>query len=195
MKFVNVLLVALMLVAGAAIADEKGIDNQNALPNSNSRGVISGTLDENSSTYDRIYSGLLSLDCASGVVDSGNDGTYFELFCFEVSDSEPIEMICDPALTTIGDTYFTIYCDPFDMAAPELNVVLTDDDGGEGLLSAYTAADGLTLTVGNTYFLVVTTYAPGNVGDFAITTSDNIIECGTVATELGSWDSLKADYR
>ncbi len=195
MKFVNVLLIAAVLMAGAAFADEKMIDDQNALPNAATRGTINGTLNENSSTYDRIYSGTLSLDCASPVSDSGNDGTYFEMICFQVSDSEPIEMITDPALTTIGDTFFTIYCDPFDMAAPEMNVVLTDDDGGEGLLSAYTVEDGLTLTVGNTYYLVVTTYAPDNMGDFSITTSGNIIECGTVATELGSWDSLKADYR
>ncbi len=45
MKFVNVVLVVLMLVAGAAFADEKGIDNQNALPNADSCGVINGTLD------------------------------------------------------------------------------------------------------------------------------------------------------
>ena len=99
------------------------------------------------------------------------------------------------ALTTIGDTFFTIYCDPFDIAAPELNAVYTDDDDGEGLLSAFTVDDGLTLTVGNTYFLVVSTYGAGEVGDFSINTSANIIECGTVATDFGSWDSLKAYYR
>ena len=195
MKFVNVMLIALMLVAGAAMAGEKAIDSQNALPNSDSRGTLAGTLDENSSTYDRIYSGSLSLECASDVVDSGNDGTSLEIFCFQVSDSDPIEMICDPALTTIGDTYFTIYCDPFDMGNAAANVVFTDDDGGDGLLSAFLVEDGVTLTVGNTYFLVVTTYGAGNYGDFSISTSDNIIECGTVATEMGSWDSLKADYR
>ena len=195
MKFVNVTLIALVLMAGAAFADEKMIDHQNALPNAASRGVLNGALTENSSTYDRIYSGVLSLDCASEVSDSGNDGTSFEMICFEVSDSEPIEMVADPTLTTIGDTFFTIYCDPFDIAAPELNVVLTDDDGGEGLLSAYTVDDGLTLTVGNTYYLVVASYSAGGFGDFSITTSANIIECGTVATESGSWDSLKADYR
>lgn len=195
MKLVNVMLIALMLVAGAALATEKQIDSQNALPNTDSRGTLSGTLDENSATYDRIYSGTLSLECASNVVDSGNDGTYFELICFQVSDSEPIEMITDPALTTIGDTYFTLYCDPFDMGNAAANVVLTDDDDGDGLLSAFTVEDGLTLTVGNTYFLVVTTYGPGNMGDYSITTSGNIIECGSVATDFGTWDSIKADYR
>ncbi len=138
---------------------------------------------------------MLSLECTSNVEDSSNDGTFFEMICFEVSDSEPIEMITDPALTTIDDTFFTIYCDPFDIASPALNVVYTDDDDGGELYSAFTIDDGLTLTVGNLYFLVVSTYGPGEVGDFSITTSANIMECGSVATDSGSWDSLKADYR
>ncbi|MCP4291212.1 MAG: hypothetical protein GY780_05195 [bacterium] len=195
MKFVNLILVPLMLVAGVAFANEKGIDNQNAVSNAANRGVISGTLDENSPTYDRVFTGMLSLDCFSNVEDSSNDGTYFEIICFEVSDSEPIEMIANPALTTIGDTFFTIYCNPFDLGSPELNVVYTDDDDGEGLLSAFTVNDGLTLTVGNIYFLVVSTYGAGEVGDFSINTSTNIVECGTVATDFGNWDNLKANYR
>jgi len=195
MKFVNVMLIALMLVAGAAMAGEKQVDSQNILPVAASRGTISGTLDGNSSTYDRIYSGSLSLECSSNVSDSSQNGTYFDIFCFQVSDTEPIEMICDPALTTIGDTYFTLYCDPFDMGNAAANVVFTDDDDGDGLLSAYFAADGISLTVGNTYFLVVTTFSPGNMGDYSIDTSANVMDCGIVATDDTTWDSLKADYR
>ena len=93
MKFVNVILIALMLVAGAAFAGEKEIDNQNALPTPDSRAVLSGTLDENSETYDRIYGGSVSLECASEVSDSGSNGQHMEIFCIQVTDSEAIEII------------------------------------------------------------------------------------------------------
>lgn len=195
MKFVNVILIALMLVAGAAFAGEKEIDNQNALPNAGSRAVLSGTLDDNSATYDRVFGGSVSLECASEVVDSSSDGQHMELFCIQVSDSEAIEIIVDPELTTIGDTVMTLYCDPFDIADPSLNVVSYDDDGGDGLLSAFVVEDGITLTPGNTYFLLIAGYNSTHLGDFSINTSANVIECGTVATDAGSWDSLKADYR
>ena len=195
MKFVNVLLIAFMLVAGAAIAVEKEADTQNAVPTLSTLGVLSGTLDENSPTYDRIFGGSVSLECASEVSESSSDGMYFALFCIEVSTSDPIELIVDPAATNIGDTVMTLYCDPFDIAAPEANVVSYDDDGGDGLLSAFTIDDNITLTPGNSYFVVLSTFSPGNMGDFAINTSDNVTECGTVATESSNWDSLKASYR
>ncbi len=195
MKFVNVLLIALMLVAGAAMAGEKEIDNQNALPNAGSRAVLSGTLDENSGTYDRAYGGSVSLECASELVDSSSNGQHMEIFCIQVTDAEAIEIIVDPELTTITDTVMTLYCDPFDIADPTLNAVSYDDDGGDGLLSAFIVDDGITLTPGNTYYLVLAGYSSTHMGDFSINTSANVIECGAVATDSGSWDSLKADYR
>ena len=198
MKFVNVLIIALMLVSGAAFAAEKEADTQNAVPTRSTLGVISGALDADSPVYDRIFSGAVSLECASEVSDSSQDGMFFDMFCIEVSSSDPIELIVDPAATLLHDTVMTIYCDPFDPAAPEMNVVSFDDDGGEGLLSAFTADDNITLTPGETYYLVLSNFGSGDdddMGAYAINTSDNVSECGTVATESSSWDSLKASYR
>lgn len=198
MKLANVLLIALMLVATVALAGEKVADTQNALPNYSTRGVITGSLTENSPTWNRIYGGSVSLDCASQVNDSSTDGQYFALFCITVSDDTPVEIIVDPAGTTLHDTVMALYCDPFDPADPSLNVVSYDDDGGDGLLSAFVAGDGITLTPGNQYFLVLSNFGvgdPDDMGDFVINTSDNIMECGTVATDAGNWDSLKANYR
>ncbi len=195
MKFINVLIIALMLLVGTAMADEKIADTQNALPNLNTLSVLSGTLDENSPTYDRIFGGSVSLECASQVIDSSQNGMYFALFCIEASTSDPIEIIVDPTGTNISDTVMTLYCDPFDPGDASFNVVSYDDDGGDGLLSAFTIADGITLTPGDSYFLVLSTFGTGAMGDFVINTSDNVTECGTVATEAGSWDSLKASYR
>ncbi len=198
MKFVNVLIIALMLVAGAAVAGEKVVDTQNAIPTLSTQGVLSGNLDSSSPTYNRIYGGSVSLDCNSVVNDSGIDGQYFAMFCIEVDTSDPIELIVDPAGTELGDTVMTLYCDPFDPGAPELNIVSYDDDDGDGLLSAFLTADGITLTLGDTYYVVLSTFGsgdPDDMGAFAINTSDNVTECGTVSVEAGSWDSLKASYR
>ncbi len=198
MKVFNVLIIALMLVAGSALAGEKVADTQNAVPTLSTLGVLSGTLDENSPTYNRIFGGSVSLECASEVSDSSIDGMYFGLFCIEVSNSDPIELIVDPAATLLNDTVMTIYCDPFDPGAPDANIVSYDDDGGEGLLSAFVVADGITLTPGNMYYVVLSTFGAGDdddMGAFAINTSDNVTECGTVATEASNWDSLKAIYR
>ncbi len=195
MKFVNVLIIAMMLLSCTALAGEKISDTQNALPNLSTLSVLAGTLDENSPTYNRIFGGAVSLDCNSVVSDSGNDGMYFALFCIEVNSSDPIEMVVDPGSTDLDDTIMTIYCDPFDPGAPEVNVISYDDDGGEGFLSAFTIEDNITLTPGNTYYLVLSTFSAGDMGDFAINTSDNVSECGTVPTEASSWDSLKASYR
>lgn len=198
MKLVNILMIALMLIAGASLAGEKVVDTQNATPTLNTKGLLSGSLTEDSPTYDRIFGGSVSLDCASEVMDSSQNSMFFALFCIEVSNADPIELIVDPSATNLHDTVMTLYCDPFDSTLPEANVVSFDDDGGDGLLSAFTVNDNITLTVGNTYWVVLSTFGAGDdddMGDFAIMTSDNVTECGTVATESGSWDSLKASYR
>ncbi len=198
MKFVTVLSLCLMIAAGTALAGlpaEKQIDTQNALPQATSRAALSGTLGQDSDTYNRIYGGDLSLNCASDVDDSSNDGQFFALFCISVTDSEPIELIVDPALTNIADTVMTIYCDPFDVADPSANVVSYDDDGGDNYLSAFVIGDGITLDPANNYYVVLSTFSAGAVGEFSITTSANVIECGVVANEASSWDSLKANYR
>ncbi len=198
MKIVNVMLIVLMMVAGFAFANEKEADTQNAVANSNNRGVLSGTLDENSPTWDRFYGGSVSLECASQVNDSSSDGQYFAMFCIGVTDESPIELIVDAAATNLHDTVMALYCDPFDVADPMSNVVSYDDDGGEGLYSAFVIGDGITLTPGNTYFVILSTFGvgdPDDMGDFVITTSDNVVDCGTVASTPSSWDALKANFR
>jgi hypothetical protein len=194
MRFATTLLLVL-LMATVAMADEKIPDTDNALPSPAMRGTLSGSLTADSPTWNRIFGGSVSLECASQVIDSSSDGQYFEMFCIEVDSADPIEAIVDPALTNIGDTVMTLYCDPFDVADPMTNVVSYDDDGGEGLLSAFTVADGITLTPGNSYWLVLSTFSTGAMGDFGIQTSDNVVECGSVALERTTLDALKATYK
>ena len=69
---------------------------------------------------------------------------------------------------TGGDTTITLYCDPFDPGNTLTNVVAYDDDDGVGTLSAFTAADGIALQPGNTYWLIMSTFSGGVTGDFQI---------------------------
>jgi len=182
-----------LLIAGVAFA-EKVPDVDEARPILDSRAVFSGTLDANSETWNRFFGGSVSLECMSEVIDSSTDGQYYEVFCIMTTDMEPIEVVVDPDGTTIGDTVMALFCDPFNVDDPMTNVVSYDDDGGEGLLSAFLPADGITLTPGDTYWLLLSTFGAGAMGDFVITTSDNVTDC-VVAADGKSWSSLKGLYR
>ena len=72
--------------------------------------------------------------------------------------------------------------------------VFSDDDDGDGLMSAFTLSDSLVLS-GGEYWLVLTTFSAGAMGDFVINTSDNVIICGGVAVENQTWSHLKSIYR
>ena len=195
MRIVIALLLCVVLMTTVAFAGEKTTDTVNATPATTVRDTWTGSLTANSPVWDRIYGGSLSLECASNVSDSSQDGEYFELFCVEVTDSNPIEIIMDPALTDITDTIIMLYCEPFDPANPAANVVSVDDDAGEGLLSAFLVADNITLTPGNTYWLVVSTFYSATEGNFGLQTSDNVVDCGSVDVEQSTFDALKANYR
>ncbi|MBI4916814.1 MAG: hypothetical protein HY825_13280 [Acidobacteria bacterium] len=69
---------------------------------------------------------------------------------------------------TAGNSTIQVYCDPFDPLQPLNNVVAYDDDDGLNALSIITAADGVTLQPGQTYYLVFSPFPPGEVGDFTI---------------------------
>lgn len=195
MRIVIALLLCVVLMTTVAFAGEKTTDTDNASPVTTVRDTWTGSLTSTSPVWDRIFGGAVSLECASNVSDSSQDGEYFELFCVEVTDSSPIEIIMDPALTDITDTIIMLYCEPFDAANPAANVVSVDDDGGEGLLSAFTVADNITLTPGNTYWLVVSTFYSATEGNFGLQTSDNVVDCGSVALEQTTFGALKANYR
>ena len=57
--------------------------------------------------------------------------------------------------TTLADTVLVVYCDPFDPANPLQRVYGYDDDDGEGFHAAFTAADGVTLDPGETYWITI----------------------------------------
>ncbi len=165
----NLLIVVCVLsfaTFGMAQVDEKALmdDSEPGL-----RGPVvdsySGTLDATSPTWDRIYGSAVDVACNASMADSSNNGLYYEEIPIQVTASENLE--CE--ITSFpGDTVMALYCDPFDPLNPLANVVAYDDDGGVSPLSAFVAADNITLSPGATYYLIVSTFSPGVTGDFTV---------------------------
>ncbi|MBK7769455.1 MAG: hypothetical protein IPI48_02680 [bacterium] len=187
--------VTTMSLALPALAQEKSLDSVNIKPGKAGFQMLPGTFDASSPTYDRIYGNDVDAACGAPMLDSANNGMAFDIFCIEVTDSAPVEIIVDPTLTTISDTVLTLYCDPFDPMAPALNVVAYDDDDGMGTLSALTASDDIRLVPGREYWVVVSTYGAGMYGSFTVQLSDNAAPCGGVAVDGATWGDLKGMYR
>lgn len=184
-----------MGLAQPAVAQEKSLDSVDIKPGLAGFQMLPGALNALSPIYDRIYGSDVDVSCGAPAMDSANNGMAFDIFCIEVTDGEPVEIIVDPALTTISDTVLTLYCDPFDPMAPTLNVVAYDDDDGMGTLSALTASDDIRLVPGREYWVVVSTYGAGMYGSFTVHLSDNAAPCGGVAIDGATWGDLKGMYR
>jgi len=196
MKKAIATMIAVALLAGLAMAADEKIQDKDYVFDGQSRIQITGTLDSSSPTWNRAFgSGSAMPDCMFGLTDSGADGQYFDQFCITSTDDNPIEIVVNAGGTTIGDTTLHIYCSNFDPNAPLDNCVYYDDDGGDGLLSAITLADNVVLPAGTEYWLILSTFGTGAMGDFVMDTSDNVALCGVVANEATDWSSIKSLFR
>ncbi|PID79371.1 hypothetical protein CSB20_10540, partial [bacterium DOLZORAL124_64_63] len=122
------------------------------------------------------------------------DGSSYLAFAIKSTDDQPIELIVDGAVSTMNDTWMGLYCADFDPALPLENGVFADDDGGIGLYSAITVDDNVVLPAGEQFWLVLSSYGPGDYGTFTIDTSDNV-ELFSVANTIANWDMVKGMYR
>ena len=137
--------------------------------------TVNGTLDGSDPTFTRPQnSPVVTVNCASAWTPSAG-GFRYEAHAFHVTNNSPIQIEVNAAGTTIGDTFLSVSCQPFNAAAPTVNGVITDDDDGAGYLSAITLADNVTLTPGKTYWAVVTTYGVGDTGAYQLDFSDNVV--------------------
>lgn len=195
MRALILMSLASLMLALPAAAKEKALDAVDIKPRTTGFQPLAGTFSASSPTYDRIYGGAADAGCGAPAWDSLNDGTPYDIFCVEVTDTGPIEIIVDPAVTNIADTVLTLYCDPFDPLAPAANVVAFDDDDGVGTLSALSVSDDIHLVPGLSYWIVVSTYGAGMHGFFTVQLGDNILPCGGVGIEATSWGGLKGMYR
>jgi hypothetical protein len=191
MKHVIVTLI-LVALAGLAIASDlpKDIDRVDYVMDSPSRIVITGELTMDSPTFERWRPASyeeLGLNCDLVMTSSYTTQPHYDLHCFNVVDSEPVEFVVDDAGF---DTVIYIYCDPFNPADATQNAVYMDDDDGEGLNSAILAANGVTLNPGQDYWFLICSYS-STVGTYSVMTSDNVALCGSVANEGSTWSNLK----
>lgn len=128
-----------------------------------------GTLDVSDPIYNRVAGSGVDLTCNLGLSPSAI-GTMVRYVAIPIHSPDggvfSAEIQTDG--TTIGDTTMTLYCDPFDAAAPTMHLVSFDDDGGPGVLSSFYPADAITLDADTRYWVVVSTYGNGAMGDFAL---------------------------
>jgi hypothetical protein len=193
-KILLMTLVLALVLASVALAEMKRPDTKDAVYNNPALMVITGTLDANSPTWTRGFNNVDPPDLSCNFpLSLSSSGVYYDVFCITGTDANPVEIIVDLAGTTVGDTHMELYCDPFDPLDTLANAVFSDDDDGDGLMSAFTLSDGLVLNGGD-YWLVLTTFSAGDSGTFTINTSDNVALCGGVATESQSWSEIKALY-
>jgi len=155
----------LMLAAGFAVATEKTPDHSeySVLVEAD---TTPGNLD-GSNTFDRRYGVVYDGTCAATSSDSSFDGSSYEVFPIWSPVGEALE--AEVVLGSLGDSLLFLYCDPFDPMAPADNLVANDDDGGVGLGSAFTPADGYMIDANTQYYLVVCGFSDTNLGDYTLT--------------------------
>jgi len=167
---------------------------------------ITGSLTTSSPTYNRPeaeFEGGTDVDsgCAATNAASTVDGTdvFFDAIPVISPTGGLFEAEVIGAGTTVPDTTLALFCDPFDPAQPTLNQVATDDDGGVGTLSAFTAGDGIVLDANTQYWLVVGTFSNGQTGDYQIDLGGDWRVAGggavvRVLREAGTEGSVTVDY-
>jgi hypothetical protein len=154
---------------------------------------IAGTFDESTPIWQRPTSPSGTEPTPETCDHAFTDGTCndqrYTAFCITSTDTEPVEFVLTIDSTTL-----------YDPSLPLENGVFYDDDDGEGFLSAITAADGVVLTPGAEYWLVLSNDGSGGgnefeFGDFVIHTSDNVMFCDTVSAESRDWSGIKDLFR
>lgn len=136
---------------------------------------------------------VVDTSCGAGsswVLSAQGTAVYYDVFAILSPGGTLLEAeILNSVHTTLSDTVIALYCNPFDPAAPLANAVAYDDDGGSGLLSAFTAADGIILAPNVPYWFVVTTFANGESGfyEMAFGGDVEIVRCfGQLPTIVGT---------
>jgi len=88
-------------------------------------------------------------------------------------------------LGSLPDSLLFIYC-AFDPANPNTSLVAIDDDGGAGLASAITPADGVQLQANVSYFAVVSGFGTTDLGTFDLNLGGDLVLGGAVPVEAVS---------
>lgn len=156
--------IVLLLVAFSVNASEKTTDTKNTTM---SPSAISATMPGNldgTNTFDRRYSNGFDSGCNYTSIDSSNNGVSYQTFEIHSPSGQNADIeITTPAGSTLTDTLLFVYCS-FDPANPANNLAGIDDDDGVNFLSKIVPTDGLTMTAGTSYFVVVAGFSAGQQG-------------------------------
>ncbi len=153
--------------AVSAADNEKQPDTSEFHIGADSRSDTTTDTIDGSQTYDRRYGATYDGTCNVSSYDSSNDGVGYVALAVHSPSTE--NLVAEVTTADFSDSVMTLYCDPFDPANPEQNMMAYDDDGGTGMLSAFTDADGYEIQADTTYWLVIATYGPGVTGDLTVT--------------------------
>ena len=154
------------LVAGAADPEKVPDNSEFTIGAGNRSDTTTGNLD-GSQTFDRRYSVNYDGTCNATSSDSSYDGVSYQVFDIHSPVTE--NLVAEVSNASFDDSVMFLYCDPFDPANPDQNLVAWDDDGGTGYLSAFTDADGYQIQANTTYHLVVCGYHDYDQGTFTLT--------------------------
>jgi hypothetical protein len=163
-------LIAMLLMMAPCIfaqGSEKLPDTSEfSIPSSRRAAVVSGSLN-GAPTYDRIFGSDVDPNC-NAISSFSASGVGVPYAVFEVHTNNPAgeNMSCSVNVggTDVEDTVMSLYCSPFDPDNADQNLVAYDDDGGDGLLSAITPADGAYMEPNRSYYVVLAPFDNLTIG-------------------------------
>ena len=165
--FCGIAILMAPIVNFAAVSEKTDDTMEYQMPGASRSDSTTGSLD-GSATYDRVWDVTYDGTCNASSSDSSYNGSSYVSLAFHSPTAENLDAVISSASGGLSDTAMFVYCDPFDPASPEVNVVAWDDDDGDGLLSAITPADGVAIDADTTYYLVIAGYNSGELGDFTL---------------------------
>lgn len=183
------LFLAVIFISTFSIAQnnfsEKEIDNSEFVVTQKAASQ-SGALEASDPTYNRIFTSDYSITCDATSTFSGSGvGVYYDVY--EVHTTSDEAVVASITSDGLGDSVLSLYCsfDPNDASA---NLVCYDDDGGSGLMSAFTPGDNFLIEANTSYYLVVSSFSP-SVGGYTLNLDGNL-QFGGVApppVPLSNW--------
>lgn len=158
------------------------LKSANATTASASNFIVNGTLTSADPAYNRIYGANFNSSNLCQTQGNISSNVYYDVYEFSVTEAGhvTIEITSAPF-----DSYLALYC-TFDPMNPQNNVIETNDDGGDGLLSELTDLD---LPVG-TYYMVVHTFSNGETGDYTVEVNSNdgvVVLGGLLTVSVSYW--------
>jgi hypothetical protein len=134
-------------------------------------------------------------DCALVADQSPMPTHKYTTWCIQVTDDQPVGL--EVTMFPNPNSVLAIFCGEFDPDHPTDNMIAFNDQSvNGGGLSYIDPAAGVVLDPGATYIVVAAHWdAFGPPGPVQITTTDNILECGTVSDQDTNWGGLKSLYR